>query len=81
MIIRSCLSLAAKSPSAYDELRNSNILILHSRGTLRNCKNAILSHTGLKSSVIDELIKIASPLKSYQRCSVLSLMRLKHNRI
>ena len=39
MIIRFCLSLAAKSPSAYDELRNSNILILPSRGALSdyNC--------------------------------------------
>ena len=35
MIIRFCLSLAAKSPSTYDELRNSNILVLPSRGTLK----------------------------------------------
>ena len=77
MIIRSCLLLAAKSPSAYDELRNSNILILHSTGTLRDYKNAILSHTGFKSSVIDELIKIASPLKSYQRCAVLPFDEIK----
>ena len=77
MIIQSCLSLAAKSPSAYDELRNSNILILHSTGTLRDYKNAILSHTGFKSSVINELIKIASPLKSYQRCAVLSFDEIK----
>ena len=77
MIIRSCLSLAAKSPSAYDELRNSNILILLSTGTLRDYKNAILSHTGFKSSVINELTKIASPLKSYQRCAVLSFDEIK----
>ena len=31
MIIRICLSLAAKSPSAYDKLRKSNIYMLRSR--------------------------------------------------
>ena len=41
MIVRFCLSLAAKSPSAYGELRNPNILILPSRGTHRDYKNAI----------------------------------------
>ena len=50
MIIRFSLSLAAKSPSAYDELRNSNILILPSRGTLRDYKNAIRPHAGFISS-------------------------------
>ena len=53
VIIRFCLSLAAKSPSAYDELRNSNILILLSRGTLRDYKNAIGSHAGFNRSVTD----------------------------
>ena len=41
MIIRFCLSIAAKSPSAYDELRSSNILTLPSRRTLRDYRNAI----------------------------------------
>ena len=77
MIIRFCLLLAAKSPSAYDELRNSNILILPSRVTLRDYKNAIRPHAGFNRSVIDELIKIASPLKSYQRCAVLSFDKIK----
>ena len=36
IIIRFCLSLAAKSPSAYGEPRNLNILMLPSRGTLRD---------------------------------------------
>lgn len=31
MIIRFCLSLAAKSPSCYEELRNSKVLILPSQ--------------------------------------------------
>ena len=46
MIIQFCLSLAEKSLSAYDELRNSNILILPIRGTLRDYKNAIRPHAG-----------------------------------
>ena len=69
--------MAAKSPSAYDELRNSNILILPSRGTLRDYKNAIRPHVEFNRSVIDELIKIASPLKGYQRCVVLSFDEIK----
>ena len=77
MIIRFCLSLAAKSPSTYDELRNSNILILPSRGTLVIRQNAIWPHAGLNRSVIDELIKIASLLKGYQRCAVLSFDEIK----
>ena len=36
MIIRFCLSIASKSPSAYEELRSSNILRLPSRRTLRD---------------------------------------------
>ena len=36
MIIRFCLSLAAKSASAYDELRSCNVLTLPTRRTLRD---------------------------------------------
>ena len=77
MIIRFCLSLAAKSPSAYDKLRNSNILILPSRGTLRDYKNAIRPNAGFNRPVIDELIKLTLPLKGYQRCVVLSFDEIK----
>ena len=42
MIIRFCLSLAAKSAFVYDELRSSGILTLPSRWkSLRDCKNVI----------------------------------------
>ena len=41
MIIRFCLSVAANSGAAYDELRNSGILCLPSRRTLRDYRNAI----------------------------------------
>ena len=75
MIIRFFLSLAAKSLSVYDELRDWNILILPSRGTFRNYKNAIRPHAEFKESAIDELTKIVSSLKGYQRCAVYLLMR------
>lgn len=41
MIIRYCLSLAAKSPSCYEEIRNSGILVLPSQRTLRDYRNYI----------------------------------------
>ena len=40
MIIQFCLSLATKSGSAYEELRNSNVLVLPSRRTSRDYRNA-----------------------------------------
>ena len=40
MIIRFCLSLHAKSPSCYEELRNSKVLVLPSERRLRDYRNA-----------------------------------------
>ena len=76
MIIRFCLSRASKSASCYDELRNSNVLILPSRRTLRNYKNAIRPHAGFNSDIISELLKTATPLKDHQRY-VLSFDEIK----
>ena len=67
----------SKISSAYDELRNSNILRLPRKGTLSDYKNAMRPHAGFNRSVIDELIKIASPLTYYQRCAVLSFDEIK----
>ena len=39
MIIRFCLSLAARSPSCYEELRNSGVLVLPSQRRLRDYHN------------------------------------------
>ena len=39
MIIRFCISLASRSPSAYDELRDTGLLTLPSRRTLRDYTN------------------------------------------
>ena len=77
MIIRFCLSLASKSASAYDELRSSNVLTLPSRRTLRDYKNAIKPEAGFNPAVIQELIKVATPLNDYQRYIVLSFDEMK----
>ena len=53
MIIRFWLSLAAKSPSAYKLLRNSNILILPSRGHLE-IKKMLYDHM---QGSIDQLLR------------------------
>ena len=65
MIIRFSLSLAGKSASAYDELRNSNIL--PSRRTLRDYKNIARPKAGFNKKVIDELIIKVRHLKENQR--------------
>ena len=81
MIIRFCLSLAAKSASAYDELHLSNVSTLPTRRTLRDYKNAVKPGSGFNHQVIDELTKIASGLKGCQRYVVLSFdeMKIKEN--
>ena len=77
MIIRFCLSLAAKSASAYDELRDSNVLTLPSRRTLRDYRNAIRPNTGFNNKVVQELVKATSKLTGYQRNIVLSFDEVK----
>ena len=77
MIIRFCLSLASKSASAYDELRNSNVLTLPSRRTLRDYKNAVKPHAGFNPAVINELKKQVEKLKDHQRKVVISLDEMK----
>ena len=54
MIIRFCLPFATKSKSAYDQLRNSIVLVLPSRRTLRDYRNAIKRTVGFNSNVIAE---------------------------
>ena len=58
MIIRYCLSLASKSQSCYEELRNSNILVLPSLRTLREYKNCIRPTTGFNENIINDLTNI-----------------------
>ena len=77
MIIRFCLSLASKSASAYDELRSSKVLVLPSRRTLRDYKNAIKPRAGFSCEVLEELKKTAQNLVGYQRYVVLSFDEIK----
>ena len=55
MIIRFCLSLASKSPSCYEELRNSGALILPSQRRLKEYRNAIRPKRGFQKEVLDVL--------------------------
>ena len=77
MVIRFCLSIAAKSPSPYDELRSSNILTLPSRRTLRDYRNAIRPKVGFNKEVIHELKDLAENLFDVQRYAVLSFDEMK----
>ena len=56
MIIRFCLSLASKSPSCYEELRNSGVLVLPSQRRLKDYRNAIKPKRGFQKEVLDVLI-------------------------
>ncbi|XP_047122320.1 uncharacterized protein LOC124805854 [Hydra vulgaris] len=77
MIIRFCLSLASKSASAYDELRDAKILTLPSRRTLRDYKNAIRPSVGFNPAVIAELKENTKDLSDIQRNVVLSFDEIR----
>ena len=77
MIIRFCLSLAAKSASAYDELRNSGVLLLPSRRTLRDYRNVIKPTVGFNPAVIKELCKLTQSLNGVQRYITLAFDEMK----
>ena len=55
MIVRFCLPLAAKSPSCYEELRNSGVLVLPSQRRLKDYRNAIKPKRGFQEEVIEVL--------------------------
>ena len=77
MIIRFCLLISAKSGSAHDELRNSGVLCLPSRGTLRDYRNAIHPRTGFHLEVINELKSTTQNLIGHQRYVCLSFDGMK----
>ena len=79
MLIRYCLSLAAKSPSCYEELRDSNILILPSQRTLRDYKNFIRPKRGFQDHVVEELQKLTNSYFDVQRYVVLLFDEMKIN--
>ena len=77
MIIRFCLSLASKSASAYDELRNSKVLTLPSRRTLQDYRNAITPSVGFNPDVVQQLQETAKSLTGIQRYIVLGFDEMK----
>ena len=79
MMIRFCLSLAIKSPTAYDAFKN--VLHLPSRRRLRDCKNVIRPQAGFSSQVIKELISQTKKLSGIQRYIVLLFDEMKQSSI
>ena len=77
MIIRFALSLAIKSPVAYEELRKSGIMILPCRRTLRDYKNAVTPSTGFNPGVIAELKKMCKDFNDLEKLVVLSFDEVK----
>ena len=77
MIIRFCLSLAAKSASAYEELRNSKVLTLPSRRTLRDYRNVITPSVGFNPALVQELCQTTKSLTGVQRFVVLAFDEMK----
>ena len=71
MIIRFCLSLHAKSPSCYEELRNSKVLVLPSQHRLKDYRNAIRPQRGFQEAVVEELKDQTNSYFDVQRYVVL----------
>ena len=77
MIIRYCLSLAAKSPSCYEELRKSKILVLPSQRTLKDYRNCIRPTRGFQEGVVEELKGLTDMYFDVQRYVVLLFDEMK----
>ena len=77
MIIRFCLLLAAKSPSAYEEVRDLKILQLPSKRTLRDYRNAVKPTAEFNKDVINELTIAASKLSGHQRYLTVAFDEMK----
>ena len=77
MIIRFCLSLAAKSPSCYEELRNSKVLILPSQRRLKDYRNAIRPKRGFQEEIVQELKSLTDSYFDVQRYVVLLFDEMK----
>ena len=76
-VIRFCLSLHAKSPAAYKELKDSGILVLPSQRTLRDYRNFFKPKPGFNSENIERLKEQSSDYFDIQRYVVLSFDEMK----
>ena len=77
MIITFCLSLAAKSASSYEEIRNSDTLKLPSQRALRGYRNFVKPKPGFNKLVIDELVGLTKSYSNTQRYIVLLFDEMK----
>ena len=77
MIIRFCLSLAAKSPLCYEELRNSGVLTPPSERRLKDYRNAIKPQRGFNVQEIEELKSISNSYFDVQRYVILLFDKMK----
>ena len=77
MIIRFCLSLAAKSSLCYEELRNSKVLILPSQRRLKDYRNAIRPKRGFQEEIVQELKSLTDSYFDVQRYVVLLFDEMK----
>ena len=77
MVIRYALSLAAKSPSCYEEIRQSKILVLPSQRTLRDYRNYIRPTRGYQDSVVEELKLLTDAYFDTQRYVVVLFDEMK----
>ena len=77
MIIQFFLSLAAKSSSCYEELRNSKVLVLPSQRRLRDYCNATKPQRGFQAEVITELKNIAEQYFDVQRYVIILFDEMK----
>ena len=77
MIIRFCISLAAKSESTYDKLHDLRIVALPSRRTIRDYQNAIKPNVGFNPPVIAELNRLTSTHKVIEHFVCLAFQEIK----
>lgn len=77
IIIRFCLSLAAKSPSCNEELRNSKVLALPSQRRLKDYRNAIRPQRGFQDEIVEELNSLTDTYFDVQRYVLLLFDEMK----
>lgn len=82
MIIKFCLAIAAKSPSAYRDLRydeksGSGVLMLPSERTLRDYRNVIKPQTGFNPATINDLGKKSKDFSDVERYVVILMDEMK----
>ena len=76
-IIRFCLSIHAKSPAAYRELRDSGVLVLPSEKTLRDYRNFFTPRAGFHPENVQRLVDQTSQYFDIQRYVVIAFDEMK----